>query len=211
MSVNYVSHPLVATKLSELRDQRTPSSRFRGLVKEISTLLAIEASRDLQLKDVPNLQSPVAPYTGQELAHRIGVSPILRAGIGMTEALLDLFPAASVHYLGLYRERVSLQPVEYYQKLPATPNVDTLYLLDPLIATGGTAIAAISMLLDWGLDIKNIKLLSILGSKPGLSKIADAYPELEIYVGGIDEVLSEQGLVVPGLGDSGDRLFATLV
>ncbi|GAA5959795.1 hypothetical protein JCM3765_000106 [Sporobolomyces pararoseus] len=211
MSVNLLSHPLVATKLSELRDKRTPSSRFRSLIKEISTLLAIEASRDLELKDVPNLESPIASYTGKELAHRIGVSPILRAGIGMTEALLDLFPSASVHYLGLFREAVSLQPVEYYQKLPRTPNVDTLYLLDPLVATGGTAMAAISMLLDWGLKIENIKLLSILGSKPGLEKVSQAYPGLEIYVGGIDEELSDKGLVVPGLGDSGDRLFATIV
>ncbi|GAA6062839.1 hypothetical protein JCM10212_001845 [Sporobolomyces blumeae] len=211
MSIHLVSHPLVATKLSELRDSRTPSHRFRSLVKEISTLLGVEASRQLQLEDVPDLKSPIASYTGKQLAHRIGISPILRAGIGMTESLLDLFPEASVHYLGLFREKVSLQPVEYYQKLPPTPNVDTLYLLDPLIATGGTAIAAVSMLLDWGLAIENIKLLVLLGSRPGLEKVAQAYPGLEIFVGAIDEQLNEQGLIVPGLGDSGDRLFATLV
>ncbi|GAA5822728.1 hypothetical protein JCM5353_000645 [Sporobolomyces roseus] len=211
MSINELSHPLLSTKLSELRDKRTPSHRFRSLIKDITGIVAIEASRDLELKDVPNLESPVASFTGKTLSHRIGLSPILRAGIGMTEPMLDLFPEASVHYLGLFREKVSLQPVEYYQKLPPTPNVDTLYLLDPLIATGGTAIAAISMLLDWGLKIENIKLLSILGSKPGLQKISESYPALQVYVAGVDDVLSEEGLVVPGLGDSGDRLFATIV
>ncbi|GAA5822085.1 hypothetical protein JCM3770_007012 [Rhodotorula araucariae] len=209
MSVNVVSHPLVQAKLSELRDRRTSSHRFRALVKELSTVLGIEASRNLAIKDVPGLQSPIAPYTGKAIAPRIGISPILRAGIGMTDSLLDLFPEASVFYLGLFREKVSLQPVEYYQKLPPAPTVDTLYLIDPLVATGGTAIAAISILLDWGLDISQIKLLSILGSKPGLQKVADAYPGLEIFACAVDDELSEDGYIVPGLGDSGDRLFST--
>ncbi|GAA5920379.1 hypothetical protein JCM21900_003327 [Sporobolomyces salmonicolor] len=210
MSINVVSHPLIQAKLSELRDARTPSHRFRSLVKELSTILGIEASRGLALKDVPGLQSPIATYTGKEIAHRIGISPILRAGIGMTDSMLDLFPTASVFYLGLFREKVSLQPVEYYQKLPSTVTVDTLFLLDPLVATGGTAIAAISMLLDWGLQIENIKLLVLLGSKPGLDKVAAAYPGLEIFVGGIDDQLTQDGMIIPGLGDSGDRLFSTL-
>lgn len=152
----------------------------------------------------------------------------------MTDPLLDLFPTASVFYLGLFREKVSLQPVEYYQKLPPTVTVDTLYILDPLVATGGTAIAAVQMLQDWGLEVKNIKLLVLLGSKPGLEKVAEACPGLEIFVGGVDDVLSESGMVVPGqsqsrhhstkrqkltllfslcsagLGDSGDRLFSTI-
>ncbi|GAA5909966.1 hypothetical protein JCM5296_002547 [Sporobolomyces johnsonii] len=210
MSINVVSHPLIQAKLSELRDASTPSHRFRALVKELSTILGIEASRGLALKDVPGLQSPIAPYTGKEIAHRIGISPILRAGIGMTDSMLDLFPTASVFYLGLFREKVSLQPVEYYQKLPSTVTVDTLFLLDPLVATGGTAIAAISMLLDWGLQIENIKLLVLLGSQPGLDKVAAAYPGLEVFVGGVDDELTQDGMIIPGLGDSGDRLFATL-
>ncbi|GAA5964711.1 hypothetical protein JCM8115_005702 [Rhodotorula mucilaginosa] len=209
MSVNLVSHPLVQAKLSELRSVETSSHRFRALVKELSTLLGIEASRDLPLKDVPGLKSPITEFTGKAIAPKIGLSPILRAGIGMTEPILDLFPEASVFYLGLFREKVSLQPVEYYQKLPPTPTVETLYLLDPLIATGGTAVAAISILLDWGLEISQIKVLSILGSKPGLTRVAEAYPGLEIYTCGIDDVLSEDGMIVPGLGDSGDRLFNT--
>ncbi|GAA5894115.1 hypothetical protein JCM6882_007987 [Rhodosporidiobolus microsporus] len=210
MSINLVSHPLVQVKLSQLRDRTTPAHRFRQLMKELSVLLGVEASKGLQLKDVQGLQSPISPYTGKDLAPRVGLSPILRAGIGMNDAFLDLFPEAQVFYLGLFREKVSLSPVEYYQKLPKQVTVDTLYLLDPLVATGGTAIAAISILLDWGLDISQIKLVSILGTKPGLEKVAAAYPGLEIYVGGIDEQLTDDGYVVPGLGDSGDRLFNTL-
>ncbi|GAA5842255.1 hypothetical protein JCM8208_005071 [Rhodotorula glutinis] len=209
MSVNVLSHPIVQAKLSELRDARTSSHRFRALVKELSTVLGIEASRELPVKDVPGLKSPIASYTGKAIAPRVGLTPILRAGIGMTDPMLDLFPDASVFYLGLFREKVSLQPVEYYQKLPKTVTVDTLFLLDPLIATGGTAIAAISILLDWGLDVSQIKLLCILGSKPGLQKVAEAYPGLDIYACAIDEELSEDGYIVPGLGDSGDRLFST--
>ncbi|ORY89110.1 Armadillo/beta-catenin/plakoglobin [Leucosporidium creatinivorum] len=209
MSTPYslVQHPLVAAKLTQLRDATTSPKDFRQLVKELTTIIGLEATRTLALKDVPGLQSPIAPFTGQAIAHRIGISPILRAGIGMAEPMLDLFPSASVFYLGLFREKVSLQPVEYYQKLPAVPTVDTLYILDPLVATGGTAIAAVSMLLDWGLKIENIKLLVLLGSKPGLEKVAAECPGLEIFVGGVDEQLTEQGMIVPGLGDSGDRQF----
>ncbi|GAA6006568.1 uncharacterized protein JCM10292_005991 [Rhodotorula paludigena] len=210
MSIHVVSHPLVQAKLSELRDKRTSSHRFRALVKELTTILGIEATRDVQLQDVPGLESPIAPYTGKAVAPRVGLSPILRAGIGMTDPFLDLFPEASVFYLGLFREKVSLQPVEYYQKLPKNVTVDTLYLLDPLVATGGTASAAISILLDWGLDISQIKLVSILGSKPGLQKVADEHPGLQIYACAVDEQLTEDGYVVPGLGDSGDRSFGTV-
>ncbi|GAA5992090.1 hypothetical protein JCM11641_002536 [Rhodosporidiobolus odoratus] len=209
MSLSVSSHPLVQAKLSELRNKNTPAYRFRALVSELSTLLGVEASRDIALKDV-QLQTPLSTCTGKEIAPRVGVSPILRAGIGMNAAFLDLFPEAQVFYLGLYREKVSLSPVEYYQKLPKEVTVDTLYLLDPLVATGGTAIAAISILLDWGLDISQIKLVSILGSKPGLEKVAEAYPGLQIFVGGVDDELSPEGMILPGLGDSGDRLFNTL-
>ncbi|BGO91396.1 hypothetical protein NBRC10512_007137 [Rhodotorula toruloides] len=208
-NVTLVSHPIVQSKISELRNSQTSSHRFRALIKEITTVLGIEATRDLPLKDVQGLQSPIDSYTGKAIAPKIGLSPILRAGIGMTDPMLDLFPDASVFYLGLFREKVSLQPVEYYQKLPPQPTVDTLYLLDPLVATGGTAIAAISILLDWGLDISQIKLLSILGSKPGLEKVAEAYPGLQIFTCAVDEVLTEDGYVRPGVGDTGDRLFNT--
>ncbi|BGP18715.1 hypothetical protein JCM10213_009193 [Rhodosporidiobolus nylandii] len=209
MPISVVSHPLVQAKLTELRNKSTPAYRFRSLMKELSTILGIEASREIGLKDV-QVESPMASFTGKDIAPRVGISPILRAGIGMTDAFLELFPAGQVFYLGLYREKVSLAPVEYYQKLPKNVTVDTLYLLDPLIATGGTAIAAISILLDWGLDISRIKLVSILGSKPGMAKVQEAYPGLDIVVGGVDETLSEDGMILPGLGDSGDRLFNTL-
>ncbi|GAA6041372.1 hypothetical protein JCM8097_007690 [Rhodosporidiobolus ruineniae] len=206
MTLSVSSHPIVAAKLSELRNKSTPSYRFRQLMSDISTILGVEASRDVPLKDVQGLQSPLASYTGKAVAPRVGLSPILRAGTGMNEAFLSLFPDAQVFYLGLFREKVSLSPVEYYQKLPKQVTVDCLYLLDPLIATGGTAIAAISILLDWGLDIKQIKLVSVLGSKPGLEKVQEAYPELEIVVGAVDEVLTSDGYINPGLGDTGDRL-----
>ncbi|GAA5944723.1 hypothetical protein JCM10213_009201 [Rhodosporidiobolus nylandii] len=186
-----------------MRNKSTPAYRFRSLMKELSTILGIEASREIGLKDV-QVESPMASFTGKDIAPRVGISPILRAGIGMTDA-------GQVFYLGLYREKVSLAPVEYYQKLPKNVTVDTLYLLDPLVATGGTAIAAISIwCLDWGLDISQLKLVSILGSKPGLAKVQEAYPGSDIVVGGVDETLSEDGMILPGLGDSGDRLFNTL-
>ncbi|KAM0790870.1 hypothetical protein ACM66B_004711 [Microbotryomycetes sp. NB124-2] len=202
-----VDHPVVRHKMTELRNSSTTPQQFRQLVKELTTVIGLEASRQLETTQVPHLQSPVAPFTGHKISHRIGLSPILRAGIGMTEPMLDLFPTAAVFYLGLFREKVSLQPVEYYQKLPAQPTVDTLFVLDPLVATGGTAIAAVTMLLDWGLKIENIKLLVLLGSKPGLDKLSTECPGLDIYVGAVDDVLSEQGMIVPGLGDSGDRQF----
>ncbi|KAK4050707.1 hypothetical protein OIO90_004929 [Microbotryomycetes sp. JL221] len=206
-----VSHPVVRHKVTKLRDARTSPADFRRLVKDLTTIIGLEASQNLETVEVSQLQSPVAPFTGHELCHSIGLSPILRAGIGMTErkshSMLNLFPEASVFYLGLYREKVSLQPVEYYQKLPQHPTVDTLFILDPLVATGGTAIAAVTMLLDWGLKIENIKLLVLLGSRPGLDKVARECPGLEIVVGAVDETLSEQGLVLPGLGDAGDRQF----
>ncbi|GAA6021749.1 hypothetical protein JCM10207_008564 [Rhodosporidiobolus poonsookiae] len=210
MPVSTSSHPLVAMKLSQLRNKHTSPKEFRSLLKELSSLLGVEASASLPLRDVPNLQSPMATYTGKELASRVGLTPILRAGIGMTDAFLDLFPSAQVFYLGLFREKVSLSPVEYYQKLPQQVTVDTLYLLDPLIATGGTAIAALQILQDWGLDVKQIKLVSVLASRAGLEKVAEAYPELEVYVGAVDEQLTSDGYLIPGVGDTGDRLFNTL-
>ncbi|KAK4050862.1 hypothetical protein OIV83_003284 [Microbotryomycetes sp. JL201] len=177
-----VQHPVLDAKMSLLRSSSTTPQQFRQLVKELTTIIGLEASRTLETTQVVNMQSPIAPFTGHRISHRIGLSPILRAGIGMAEPMLDLFPTAAVFYLGLFREKVSLQPVEYYQKLPAQPTVDTLFVLDPLVATGGTAIAAVTML------IENIKLLVLLGSKPGLDKVAKECPGLEIFVGAVDQV-----------------------
>lgn len=202
------SHPVLKHKMLLMRQETTRPAEFRKLLKDVSFILAIEASRNLETKLVEGLKSPIASYTGTALAGRIGLSPILRAGIGMTEAFLDVFPEASVFYLGLYREKSSLQPVEYYQKLYGTKTVDTMFLLDPILATGGTAIAACNMLVDSGISIDRIKLITVLASMPGLQAVITACRGLEIWCGEVDKELKD-GMIFPGLGDSGDRLFST--
>jgi len=171
-------------------------------------MLALEASKDLEEKTFEGC-TPVGTYTGTEIASKIGLLPIMRAGIGMTEPLLRLWPDARVYHLGLFREKVSLQPVEYYSKLPSAPNVDQVFLLDPMVATGGTACAALQMILDWGLPMEKVKLLSILGSEEGINTVMKQFPNLEIWTIAIDPVLTEQGIIVPGLGDVGDRINHT--
>ncbi|KAG0149481.1 hypothetical protein CROQUDRAFT_653557 [Cronartium quercuum f. sp. fusiforme G11] len=195
--------------MSKLRDKNTQPAEFRKLLRDIAMLLGVEASRDLQTSPVEGLHSPLAPYTGNCLTDRIGLSPILRAGMGMTDAFLDLFPEASVFFLGLFREKVSLEPVEYYQKLPNIPTVDTIFLLDPILATGGTAIAACNMLVDSGIPISRIKLVTILASMPGLKSVLRDCPGLEVWCGTVDQELAKGGMILPGLGDGGDRLFNT--
>ncbi|KAH7887886.1 putative uracil phosphoribosyltransferase [Phlebopus sp. FC_14] len=208
---NVLSHPLVNARLSQLRLATTSPKDFREGVRDISLVLGIEASRELE-EDIFQGQTPVGPFTGSVIRPRIGLTPILRAGLGMADALLTLFPTASVYHLGLFREKVSLQPVEYYSKLPSVPTVDVCFLLDPLVATGGTACAALTMLLDWGIPLSKIKLLVVLGSEEGLRHIEMDYPDLEeilIWVAAVDPKLTCDGLVSPGLGDTGDRLFNT--
>ncbi|KII95330.1 hypothetical protein PLICRDRAFT_96504 [Plicaturopsis crispa FD-325 SS-3] len=209
MSLNRVSHPIVNARLSKLRQTSTTSKEFREGIHDISLILGIEATRQLEEETLEG-QTPVGPFTGSVVKPRIGLTPILRAGLGMTDALLSLFPAAPVYHLGLFREKVSLQPVEYYSKLPPSPPIDTCFLLDPLIATGGTACAALSMIVDWGIPVSQIKLLCVLGSEAGLKQVQKEYPELEIWVAGIDPELTADGLISPGLGDTGDRLFNTI-
>ncbi|KAF8192591.1 armadillo/beta-catenin/plakoglobin [Pholiota molesta] len=207
--VKILSHPLINAELSKLRQASTSPKEFREGVETISLLLGYEASRTLGEESFDG-QTPIASFTGSKIKPRIGLTPILRAGLGMTDALLKLFPSAPVYHLGLYREKVTLQPVEYYSKLPPSPPIDQVFLLDPLIATGGTASAALTMITDWGIDVKNIKLLCILASKAGLAHVQSEYPDLEIWVAGVDEELTKEGIISPGLGDSGDRLFNTL-
>lgn len=182
---------------------------FREGIHDISFILGVEASRDLEQEPFHG-HTPVGPFTGTVIKPRIGLTPILRAGLGMADALLKLFPAAPVYHLGLFREKVSLQPVEYYSKLPSVTPVDAIFLLDPLVATGGTACAALSMLLDWGIPLSKIRLLVVLGSEPGLTHIEDVHPDLEIWVAAVDPALTPDGLISPGLGDTGDRLFNTV-
>ncbi|KAL5508437.1 hypothetical protein ACEPAH_6056 [Sanghuangporus vaninii] len=208
-NIHVLNHPVVNTRLSHLRRQSTSSKEFREGIHQIATFLGVEASKDLEEVSVEGT-TPVAPFTGKVITAQIGLAPILRAGLGMSDALLDLFPSAKVYHIGLFREKVSLQPVEYYSKLPSQVTVDICYLLDPLVATGGTACAAMQMLIDWGLPVKNIKLLAVLASETGLSKIATEFPELEIWVAAVDPTLTVEGIISPGLGDTGDRLFNTI-
>jgi len=206
--INIVSHPIVNAQLSKLRQISTTSKEFREGIQHISFVLGIEATRTLE-ESAFNGETPVGPFTGTVIKPRIGLTPILRAGLGMTDALLTLFPSAPVYHLGIFREKVTLQPVEYYSKLPPSPPVDKVFLLDPLIATGGTACAALAMILDWGIALENIKLLCVLASEEGLKHVQNEYPGVEIWVAGIDKHLTPEGIISPGLGDTGDRLFNT--
>jgi len=206
--VTVLKHPVINSRLVDLRQTRTSPKEFRQGIHDISTILAIEATRDLEEEPVSGL-SPVGPFIGSTIKPKICLTPVLRAGLGMTDALLNIFPNAPVYHLGIFREKVSLQPVEYYSKLPSNPTVDIVYLLDPLIATGGTAIAAIQMITDWGVPVTGIKLLSILASEAGLKNVQKQFPDLEVWVAAVDNQLTTNGLISPGLGDAGDRLFST--
>ncbi|EIW71665.1 uracil phosphoribosyltransferase [Tremella mesenterica] len=207
--VHISRHPLILSKLTQLRLHDLPAKDFREGIKVIGSMLVYEASRGLPLIDVPNLQSPIAAFTGQAIPLRIGLSPILRAGTGFVDAALELFPDATVLHLGLFRDKVTLQAIEYYSKLPTEVTADLVFVLDPLIATGGTAIAALGMLTDWGLRQDQIKIVSVLGSRQGVRHVSEEFPDVEIFIGAIDDELTERGYISPGLGDAGDRLFNT--
>ncbi|EKM80178.1 hypothetical protein AGABI1DRAFT_113381 [Agaricus bisporus var. burnettii JB137-S8] len=208
-TVNRLSNPIINSELAQLRLATTTPKEFREGIERISLLLGYEASKDLETQTFQG-RSPVSGFQGEKIKPKIGLTPILRAGLGMTNAMLSLFPDAHVYHLGLFREKVTLQPVEYYSKLPPSPPCDLVFLLDPLIATGGTALAAIAMITEWGIPISKIKLLSVLASEDGLRHIKEERPGLEIWVAGVDPVLTEDGIISPGLGDTGDRLFYTL-
>ncbi|KAF8505992.1 UDP-N-acetylglucosamine 1-carboxyvinyltransferase [Russula emetica] len=208
-NVHVLSHPLVNTRLAKLRQVSTTSKEFREGIHELSIMLGYEASRDLEEISVQG-HSPISTFKGSVVKPRLGFTPILRAGLGMTDGLLTLFPDAPVYHLGIYREKVSLQPVEYYSKLPASPPVDLVFLLDPLIATGGTATAALHMITDWGIPLNKVKLLCILASEEGLKNLSGQFPGLEIWAAAVDPHLTKDGLISPGLGDTGDRLNNTV-
>ncbi|KAG8990243.1 hypothetical protein FRB94_011352 [Tulasnella sp. JGI-2019a] len=207
-NVHVLTHPIARAKLTKLRSKNTNAKDFRETMEALAYIVGIEATRDIAEVEVSD-ESPVGPLKGTAIQPTIALTPILRAGLGMTNAMLALFPDAHVYHIGLFREKISLQPVEYYSKLPSTPNVDLVYLLDPLIATAGTAIAALNMITDWGIPISRVRYLAILASEEGLKNVTAEFPGLHVWVAGVDEVLTKEGLISPGLGDAGDRQFST--
>ena len=199
-------HPLVAHKLTRLRDKNTQPKKFRELVREISALLAYEATADL-LVTPREVETPLAPTNGFELKEKIGLVPILRAGLGMVEGVWGLMPSAEVWHIGLYRDEATLQPVEYYNKLPIDPTVSVCLILDPMLATGGSATATVDIVKRWG--VSRIKFVAMIASPEGIRVMQEAHPDVPIHLAAIDERLNEVGYIVPGLGDAGDRQFGT--
>ncbi len=200
------THPLVATKLTVLRNAKTDSKSFRELVREIAALLAYEATLDLAMQEV-EVQTPLAIARGTRLLERVGLVPVLRAGLGMVEGVWELMPGSEVWHIGLYRDEKTLKPVAYYNKLPIEPTVSVCLVLDPMLATGGSAVATVDILKKWG--VKKIKFVGILASPEGIERLHKAHPDVAIHIAAIDECLNEHGYIVPGLGDAGDRQFGT--
>ena len=199
-------HPLVAHKLTLLRDKNTEPKKFRELIREISTLLAYEATSDLVIHQI-SVTTPLATTEGNELSEKIGLVPILRAGLGMVEGVWNLMPSAEVWHIGLYRDEKSLKPVEYYNKLPVDPTVSVCLILDPMLATGGSAVATVDILKRWG--VRKIKFVGILASPQGIENLQNHHPDVPIHLAGIDQALNQNGYILPGLGDAGDRQFGT--
>jgi uracil phosphoribosyltransferase len=199
-------HPLVAHKLSLLRDKNTEPKKFRELIREIATLLTYEATSDLILYQI-NIDTPLAVTTGKVLSEKICLVPILRAGLGMVEGVWHLMPSCEVWHIGLFRDENTLKPVEYYKKVPAEPNVSVCLILDPMLATGGSAVATVDILKSWG--VRKIKFIGILAAHEGIQNLQSHHPDVHIHIAGIDETLNQRGYILPGLGDAGDRQFGT--
>jgi uracil phosphoribosyltransferase len=202
-------HPAVLHKLAILRDEKTEPKKFREVVRELSWLLGYEALADARVRS-KQVTTPIETTEGHELGERIGLIPILRAGLGMVDAMLELMPTAEVWHLGLFRDEHTLRPVEYYNKLPDSANVDLCLILDPMLATGGSATAAIEVLKRWGaVKPVRIKLLNLIAAPEGVKAVADAHPDVEIFCAALDRQLNDKGYIMPGLGDAGDRQFGT--
>lgn len=199
-------HPLVKHKLTLLRDVATKPKKFRELIRELALLLCYEATADLGLREL-TVPTPMGTAVGQELVDTIGLVPILRAGLGMVEGVWEMMPGAEVWHIGLYRDERTLKPVSYYNKLPTMPTVQVCLVLDPMLATGGSAVATVDILKKWG--AQRIKFVGILAAPEGILTLQTAHPDVPIHVAHIDSHLNEIGYIVPGLGDAGDRLFGT--
>ena len=205
--VHVSRHPLVKHKIALLRDATTEPKEFRELVGEISQVLFYEATTDLELASV-TVRTPLADCPSQVIWQRVGIIPILRAGLGMAEAMLRVLPKACVWHLGLYRDHVTHEPIAYYNKLPPQPNIDVGLLVDPMLATGGSASAAAAILKNWGL--KKIKYVGLIAAPEGVTVMQNDHPEIPLYLASLDSHLNDQAYIVPGLGDAGDRQFGTL-
>ncbi|MGQ9493430.1 MAG: uracil phosphoribosyltransferase [Anaerolineae bacterium] len=213
--IHVSNHPLIRHKLTLLRSVETEPKKFRELIREVAILLAYEATADLGVKEI-SVQTPLAMAKGYELTDKIGLVPILRAGLGMVEGIWEMMPAAEVWHIGLYRDHRTLQPVEYYNKLPVHPTVQVCLILDPMLATGGSAVATVDILKRWG--AKRIKFVGIIGAPEGVERLSKAHPDVDIHLAAIDDHLTPEpskpsdppaGYIVPGLGDAGDRQFGT--
>ena len=205
-NIHISEHPLVQHKLARLRDQSTDPKLFRELVGELAVLLAYEATADLALEPI-TVQTPMGIAHGMRVRERIGLVPILRAGLGLVEGIWKLVPNAEVWHIGLFRDERTLQPVEYYNHLPVSPTVDVCLILDPMLATGGSAVATVDILKRWGAN--RIKFVGIIGAPEGVQRLSTAHPDVPIHLAAVDERLNDSGLILPGLGDAGDRQFGT--
>ena len=207
MNVNVMTHPLIHHKVTLMRDVQTGSKDFRELLDEITLLMGYEITRNLPLEDV-EVQTPLTKMTGKRIAgKKLGIIPILRAGLGMVNGMLSLIPTAKVGHVGLYRDPETLKPVEYYCKLPTDVGERDFIVTDPMLATGGSAAAAITLLKEKG--AKSIKLMCLVAAPEGVEVVNKEHPDVPIYVAALDETLNEHGYILPGLGDAGDRIFGT--
>ncbi len=199
-------HPLVRHKLTRLRDKKTKPKKFRELVRELGALLTYEATMDLLTKPV-RVETPLAITQGEDLKENIGLVPILRSGLGMVEGVWELMPSAEVWHIGLYRDERTLKPVAYYNRLPIAPTVSVCLILDPMLATGGCAVATVDILKNWG--VQKIKYVGLIAAPEGIKRLHDAHPDVPIHLAAVDDHLNEDAYIVPGLGDAGDRQFGT--
>jgi uracil phosphoribosyltransferase len=204
--VHCSGHPLIAHKLAYLRDKGTEPKKFREVVREITELLTYEATQDLATREEV-VETPLTTTTCRVVSERVGLVPVLRAGLGMVEAVLELLPYAQVWHIGLFRDERTLKPISYYNRLPNEATVDTCLLLDPMLATGGSASATVDMLKRWG--AKRIKYMGLIAAPEGIDRLSTDHPDVPIHVAAIDSHLNEHGYIVPGLGDAGDRQFGT--
>jgi uracil phosphoribosyltransferase len=205
--VHVSRHPLLLHRLALLRDRDTVPRAFRQLVREMAQMLFFEAAQDLRLSPL-TVRTPLAECAGQQVAESLGLVPILRAGLGMADAILDMVPTAQVWHLGLYRDHQTLKPVTYYNKLPDRPTLDLAFVMDPMLATGGSAVAAVDILKGWGL--KRLKFLGLIAAPEGVAALRAAHPDVPIHLAAVDSHLNADRYIVPGLGDAGDRQFGTL-